>query len=645
MFTVRSCRGRALHSSPLRIVSVDRRSLSTSCLRLARGISPRNTTPKGLEMSILEAHGPTAESLAASNIWTRAASVGTRSRAKKDTSTEESSPGTKRSRAKRGKSAGSSPSGDKTRVNIVSEKLCDDIMSYIGPSLDRHRGCDILEIYPGAGVWSSKLHEYLQPRSHILMEPDAELYSPYLQPLLDKPGTRLIPKSGIIWRELTSILTPEYFPHQVPAEGDGLNRRNDTLLVTANLAFHPRKRYIQFESMTSLLLFQLVNAIRTGNMFQRYGLVRMLIWARNDDVGTFIPNILQRRKRQAIENDLMCEWVHEVCRGEDGPSWFVREDAINRASLINTIKRMQGAGLQLPPDRMPEGFAEALAVVTKKKRRPQPGKDFPTFQRPYLETLAGLQAAEAEGELDENDRRTMDIYRWRATSDNNKLGRLLHMGQELDKLTALYRGGKAKSEEFKAASLAWDELVGEIPRTLADEFVSYKDNLNAFRQEPPLLQWDRRAYEPMIAQTTEFYPNIPCALLDIQPKAPHPLLRQTGPQSNRASDTLDVLTSALMIQSVQPLGPSMDALAPGAADYIMSRWQSHNGPKADFFNIRFAEAVPRMMNARHWEEVLQLWMEWPFRPEFHELVGRTHDEMDEKYDDSAHSGSTGVGGP
>ena len=173
MFTVRSSHGRPLYS-PLFLIN--KRLLSSTTCRRAAAAAPSNS-------AIFEPHGPVAEKLAATGVWvpnkrnTRARVAAT--------------PVKKRSTKK-----ASTPNGDKSRVNIVSDKLCDDILSYIGPSLERHRGCDIVDLYPGAGEWSSKLNQFLQPRSHVLLEPDADLYRPFLQPLLDQPGTTLLPSGA-----------------------------------------------------------------------------------------------------------------------------------------------------------------------------------------------------------------------------------------------------------------------------------------------------------------------------------------------------------------------------------------------------------------------------------------------------------------
>lgn len=628
MFAVRLHHGRALHSPRLPINP--RLPFSTYLRRLAPAAGSAAAS-RYSDKSLLQPHGPVAKQLAATGVW-RAHGEG---RSPASPASSASSPvGTPSAPRRRSKTK--KVTGDKTRVNIVNEKLCDDVLSYIGSSLERHRGCDLLDLYPGAGLWSGKLHDFLQPRSHVLLEPDAELYRPFLQPILDKPGTTLTPLSGIIWRELTSVLSPEYLPHQVVP--DDLNARNDTLLVTANLCFHPKKRFLNFESIAFLILHQFVHAIRHGSLFQRYGLVRMLIWTRTDDKLSFIPRNIQRRRRQALENDFVCEWVQEVCGGETAATgWFVREDAIDNASALATAKRMRAAHFKLPAGREPTGFLETLAALESKKRAKTPGKHIPMFRRPYHDVLDDLRAVDEKHSFDEESEelKMMNNYTWRESSDLRKAKRLHELSKSLDKLVGLYKA-KAAPSEIAAASLEWNTEMLGCAKTLSDEFVTYKDNLNAYRRSPRLLQWDKRAYEPMTVESSEFFPNVHCSLLDIQPKAPHPLLRQSGPNSNRAGDIFDVILGSMMHHSTQTIGGGLDSLWPGAADYILPRWTSGQDLSRGAFppNLRCAELSPRQMDARQWEELLELWMEWPFHPEFHEMVGRIQDDPTDKLDDS-----------
>ncbi|KAI1207581.1 S-adenosyl-L-methionine-dependent methyltransferase [Annulohypoxylon truncatum] len=574
-----------LHRPP--IVSLTRRTISLNAL----------------DKKQIKPIGAVAERLAATNLWI----------------------------SRRGRKSDKDPKGDKTRVNVVGSKLCDDILSYIGPDLDRHKGCDLIDIYPGAGLWSRKLHDYLEPRSHILMEPDSQLYEPFLKPLLSRPNTTLIPKSGLVWRELTQILTPEHLPHQKVLASGQAARRNDELLVTANIAFHPKKRFQNFGSLVNLVLYQFIDAIRTRSLFQRYGLVRMLIWTRHDDKHGLIPKVLQRRKKLAVDSELSCEWVHEVCGPEDPDYvWYVRDDVINASSNVAAWRRMRDAKMKMPKERDSEALKEARKISQSGKII-KPGITMPSFKRSYQETLRELEEEWDNKSIAKGSDRykRWKHYQWRHNWEEKKSKYILALIKDLDNITALRKSGEMSPEEIKELETEWEENVQAHSQGFVDEFIACKDNLHYYRQDPPLLHWDRRQYESMVVKPEEFYPNIPCTLIDIQPKPVHPLMHQTGPNSNRAGDCFDLILSSLMTQSTTPIKQALDSLMPGAADYIIPRWKSirdvdHGGVLAQ---TRYTELTPRMLNARQWEELLELWMEWPFRPQFHDLVARTHDEM------------------
>ncbi|KAI1086023.1 S-adenosyl-L-methionine-dependent methyltransferase [Rostrohypoxylon terebratum] len=564
-------------------------------------LTRRTIATNALDKSQLIASGPIAEKLAATGTWV----------------------------IRRGRKSGKDKA-DKTRVNIVSEELCDDILSYIGPTLDRHEGCDLIDIYPGAGLWSQKLHNYLKPRSHIMMEPDAEFYKPFLEPLLSRPGTTLVPASGLVWRELAQILTPDYLPRQRVRDPTREIRRNNRLLVTANIAFHPKKRFLGFGSLANLILYQFIDSIRTSSLFQRYGLVRILIWTRHDDMHGLLPKVVQRRKKLAVESELSCEWVHEVCGREDPDFvWYARDDIINANSNVAVSRRMRDAKLKMPKEREPATLKTARKIAMSGKKI-VPGVTTPSFKRNYQEQLRELEEEYEKSSFDKKwagyDK--MKHHQWRANWEEKKFGYMLELIKGLDHITSMHKSGKATPEEIKELELEWEESVENHAEGFIDEFITYKDNLHYYRQDPPLLHWDRRPYESMVVRPEEFFPNIECSLLDIQPKSVHPLLRQTGPDSNRAGDNFELILSSLITQSTTPVSRTLDSLMPGAADYIMPRWKSARDPAHGgvLAKTRYSELTPRMLNARQWEELLELWMEWPFRPTFPELVARTQDD-------------------
>ena len=529
--------------------------------------------------------------------------------------------------------------GDKYRVNVTDEGLCNDIIKYIKPSLLRHKGCDIIDIYPGAGVWSRKLHKLLRPRSHILMEPNTELYTPFLKPLLKKKGVTMVPNSGIVWGELNEILSPEYLPHQV--ERDPATRlsetpeRNDTLLVVANLSLYPRKKFQNFGSMAQLLLYQFISAIRTSSLFQKYGLVRMLIWTLSDDSKHILPKLVQHRRRSAIEAELNTEWLMEIAGpdasiGKSGA--YVRDSNIDTQSARNVLARMCEQGVATPRGRETEALRNARAVPHNMASLVGRGAAEHRFSA--QEELNQLEADLEAGHFEANRNTSAEFHRlcdlksyakWRENRNNT----ILELKIGLDAVLELYRAGRLEEAAQKDAE--WNNKFNSLGAYLRNDYLLVRDNEHLFLHDPPILSWDRRTIEPLVTKPSEFYPNVACSLLDIQPKAPHPLLREMGPQSaTRSGDVFEILLPAILQNSALGVSKGLENIYPGAADGIVPNCPSLHSPVSGW-----GEQSPRTLSESQLLEVLDAWMKWPFAPQYRELVGRGAEESEETMEDDA----------
>jgi mitochondrial transcription factor 1 len=541
--------------------------------------------------------------------------------------------------------------GDRSRVNIVSDKLCDDIISYMGSSLERHKGCDIIDLNPGSGLWSAKLHDFLQPRSHLLLEPEAGLYQQFLEPLLERPGVRLLRRNGIFWGELASVLTPEFLPHQAAYDTalGAAERQNDTLLVTANLAHHPKKGYRSFDSMVALVTHKLLDDIRTRNNFQRYGHVRMLIWMRDDDKDKLIPQMIQRRKRTSVNTELFCEHVHEICgmgsAREESSDMFMRECALDDASRIATVRRMRAAGTIMPAGRESEEFRQAMQSVDRGAII-VPGETAPVYPRSWVTTLATLKAADEDSKFEKGTEEFAALRKARnRTASEAKMAQIFFdIRQKIQHLVKLRQSGDLSDKEAALRAEEWGDWVRRTHRRPLQEFPTYRDNLHLWAQESPVLHWDRRLIEPMRVDAAEFLPNLECALIDIQPRTPHWSLRPAGAtagaptmgireSSYQISATIDILLKNFLSSPLMPLDKALESIWPGASDYIMNNCETLKDPERGGIDPALRNQSwslnSRMLNAQQLEDIFGRWFEWPFRPEFSELVGRVlEEEMD-----------------
>lgn len=584
------------------------------------------------DQSLFLTNTPTAEKLAAAGLW--------------------------QSRSRTGKGL---ETADTRRINVVNEQLCDDIIKVIGPSLERHRGCDLIDINPGAGLWSRTLHDAVQPRRHIMLDATAEAYSPILKETMGgRANVEVIQKNGLDWANLKKTLEERISPHHTPLQRhrpgpDGLlevppSERNDTLLVTANVGTYPKRSIYGFDSLATMVLYQLISSIRTSTLFQRYGCVRMLVWANDENKRTLLPRVMLNRKRACFETEMACEWFHEVA-GHDHVDanierFYLRDDWMNIESTAGALQRMERAGIPIIPDRETKALQTVLADPNLRNGVGKlAGHEPPKFLRPFKAELERFSPIATSTEEDQVKLRKLQRRMDYDTEDSQIFLELL---QKIEASHTLAKtSDDPSSPETQAAIAALDAEVNErvdaFKKNHRSEFGAIRDSYHLFRHATPhpALLWDRRAYEPLVVRPADdFYPNVPMCLLDIQPKAMDPLLRQFGPGTSRSGDMSDLLLRMAWSNPAYHIETrGMDNLWPGFASmtelvdpdtgerYCSSLRDSRRGGSP----LTEAGALTtRAMNEGHWLDMMKAWMDWPFKPSYESMIGRlTMDQSDD----------------
>lgn len=515
--------------------------------------------------------------------------------------------------------------------------MTDDIANYIGPSLDRHRGCDLIDINPGAGLWSRTLHDLVQPRKHILMEPDVEVYQPLLADLIERPNVQFLPKAGILWREVNEMLATCISPDK-KADPNAVPERNDTLLLNINLSFAPPKKFQMFECVSTMVLYQLMSSIKTASLFQQYGLVRMLVWVNDDGKRRLLPHSATRRKKSTFEAELACEWIHEIAgKDVESEAHELRDEWINLESGYNTLARMKKAGLAMPSDRETFLYKAVTADESLMGKR-LAGVHRPTLSRPFRSELEGLEAEFAASNDPEPSKR-LKVLRFRGKYDAEDSTTYQDLIREGEEASLLFEKDPAA---FAAADAAWNAKIQSLKKNARREFVIFRDNYHLFRQDSPVLHWDRRPFEPLAVRADEFYPQVPCALLDLQPKTMHKHLRQHGPTA-RAGSLADVILRFWYSYSLYPVSKAMDSLWPGFGKMFPELTCLRDPAKGGSPLSGDGELPARCVNEKQWTEIVDAFLDWPFVPEYQELVGRMMDEGENEDEDDAKSGASGGG--
>ncbi|KAE8445550.1 hypothetical protein EG329_013314 [Mollisiaceae sp. DMI_Dod_QoI] len=524
---------------------------------------------------------------------------------------------------------------DKSRMNVISESLCDDSIERLKPSLEQYKGCDIIDINPGAGVWSSKLHDHLQPRTHILMEPDEATYGQLLQPLLDEPGSKytLIPQSGIMWAQLEKILSKKYLPHQDALSHDDprLNEPNTTLLVVANLGLEPKKSYRGFTSLAQMVVYQFLSAIKAHSLFHRYGLIRMLIWVNDDEKFNVLPRTVFYRRKSAIEMEISCPNVAEIASSTSKtPTGLERDPAIDAEGLQQVLKRMGEKGIKIPPGR------ESILMDEVNQGSTQLSADFKT--RPN--TDAKVKTLGQELLIDENgiplnpDRAKLVEYKSALATQKSlrkKVDKMRIIVADYMEIVALqkriFNEGTSKGEEPLREELVrqyerWTEIFHSLPKaTERNEVLLWLDNILAFHDQ--LLIWDRRESEPLRAHANEFYPPKEMALFDLQPSSQWPILREDYPQND---EVLEYILAQLLPTPTQSTKRGIRSLCPGALEWLTENCPSLTNPNKG--GCEDLDLLPvRRLSRQMLREILEAWAKWPWKPTRWDIVGKLGSEQ------------------
>ena len=544
--------------------------------------------------------------------------------------------------------------------------LIDDVVARLSPTLGRHRNCDIIDLHPGPGIWSAKLHEQIQPRSHILVEGRTDLYMPFLQPLLDQPRSRYrhVALPGTKMSTIDQIVSDGLLPHQeVFEDGDPrLVQRNDSLLIVANLGKYPLVNRDHFLDNAQVSLLDFAVSLRQTSTLRQYGLLRLLVWLRDDERRRFVPRCIRKRNSKAIMLEFHSESVSEVAGCDEADRQDVKTkkkktvQAKNRShdlDLLSSVRVVNGmrergittpahrkqllqqeaeawaaAGGEAEPDavhsaegpnrrqelddlkqRFSEGrfskwVGDQLALPADSERRTRA-----QLARTYTPEYARMKQLGYTGDY---VRRRMRWMKWvteqrgpiPAAADSSEPAAMDSPAEPNGTSTQLQRSRKdgRPRKPYYPASRAWLD--------------SYADERKALQDSPPLLFWDRRTDEPLLAHADEFGPRSPLALLDIQQKPPEPGLFD---DRSSASFYRHAIAHLFRVEKA-PIGPSLDILGEGALDALGPQVPSLTDP-AKGGNPDLSQFRVRMLRTEMIAAIFLAWQKWPFRPLREEIFG------------------------
>ncbi|KAI9699840.1 MAG: hypothetical protein M1820_007013 [Bogoriella megaspora] len=521
--------------------------------------------------------------------------------------------------------------------NNCTDCFPDDILSYVGPSLAKHKHCDIIDINPGACLWSAKVHDFLQPRTHLLLEPNYRFFEPIIKPLLDQPSStyRYAAYDTEDWATYDRIFHDGLLR---PEKLSDPNQPNNSLLVVGNFAFSPRKKSFGFESLGTLAIHQfLCQSLRKHSLFHAYGRVRVLLWISEKDLQCVLPRTINHRRWD--EFMIETSGFSTLIAGPDIPGAQGAEIKLDKVNTERVARSMLNDDVRLPDARQSEIFKQAWDKMSMDQSKSDgeslPGDKVssnPKVWLPLQHEYDELEASYRKGEI-----QTRRVVK-KVLSDDPRWSRLLQLRHQHGIFNRSWSKVEPIADACEKLSFLEHEIIAEEEKgadteTLksnyerqADRLAKLRSNANslALRTKPddvvdnrlarqpgnPLLQWDQRPYEPLKVNSTEFHPHESICLLDFQPKTP--LIASEWDKTEDGKETL-LLLQLLFSHQSSTIAESLNKIVAGGADALIPKCPSITNPtKGGRLNHR--DVRVRMLTEEMAGELIKAWLDWPFRP-------------------------------
>lgn len=498
--------------------------------------------------------------------------------------------------------------------------VADDGLQRLAPSLKEYYNCDIVDINPGTCVWSSRLHQLLRPRRHLLLEPDKDIYHEYLDPLLSATGSRYhhVPVDTRDYLQFDRVFGQELLPEQDRQQriNHSSPRLNRTLLVTANVATRERDSRTEelYVGRTTYMTYAFLKSYLLKSVFNKYGLVRVLMWLPEFQAERILPKSSSQRTKESVLTELVTNADMITCSqtffDQDPKSYKIREHSHDKV-----MSKMAQERISCPENRrlklkepnyldVDTDPRERVAYLERLKEKPD-----------WVQEWLDLENRLAHGEFKTSDRSTKWIrlrnFRTKMTYLSNKQRKAMDL---VDRRLRLDNAEDLDQETLEKETQLIEQNVQNLEDYAKLVFKRSIDDYRIMKDRDAGLQWGRRQAEPLVNTPEEFYPQESLGLIDFRPI---PSILQKIDDQEKLTSVLTFFDRVLKLKSTS-LSTVLEDLAPGGLDYLLSgvpgleMWAK--GINADLSGVR-ARSIPSSLLL----ELALAWHRWPFRTSMDEL--------------------------
>jgi len=534
------------------------------------------------------------------------------------------------------------------------------VLNYIGPTLEKHKGCDILDINPGACLWSQKLHDFLKPRSHVLLENSPDIFQGFLDPLLNAPDSKykLVAKDPLDLSSYRDIVNEDTFPHQTRVDPTDPKAQdpNNTLLVTGSLVWDPNLPGLGFDSMAKQLCHHFAAAAWTNDLFHAYGPVRTLFWVQSED---FSPMIAQATSGMHRSNRLleMTQDLNQVVGSERkvrpaGRAALGREPQYELESAVRALRAGTERGIEIPPHRrdstydvakhieevsggtgissvgfiqpllhtrhlegkavtgiLPQSFIETIESE-KRLRNEYPDLPFnppgvyPSIKGP---SPKGHPAQKMIVQFKKAHSLAQNIVKGKAVIES-----IADIGEQMYllecKALRMVEGPPKESivKQIEELDLRWDRSI----EALAENYKlaplgELDDRISLRHSAQPRIQWDHRPFLPLMLHEDEAWPRNRLSLVSASPK-PKPL----GDGDDWAEWVYDFVY-AIYSDPIKPIAFALETMQHGLSEVIKNCPSLTDPDKGGRMQMKHLRV--RMLTMDMIDELVKAYRDWPFK--------------------------------
>ena len=489
--------------------------------------------------------------------------------------------------------------------------------------MNRFKECYIIDINPGRGLWSSKIHEALRPRQHVLIEPEFDRYSKFLRPLLEVSGSRYrhVPYSPFEWTSYSRIFDEGLLPRhgiEQPQKGTVQGQIQVPFLILANL---PAKGSSANLSPARYMISGFCSIFRRHEILNCMGQYRMLAWLPDLEKDKIIPRSVTSRDSYSAALELASS-IYEIAGSGLTTGRYSREPEIEFRSALDVRSRMAANNRELPAGRRDLTHQAALKHPTNTLQTDISQNTFSHLIKSQTDEVAVAVLEERVKDLDSKERANLNRLRTKLRNARNEEAFLQGI---LDQMEQAYDFELALNEDLLSA-MEQEEVkkkLGQIQGNIRHQELkmhrarfsvlnSRIDDRIAFKMNPPLLQWDRRDIEPLVVKEDEFSPNRKMSLIDITPKVTKSKVK---PGSR---DPKVLVIRSLFTTPADSIIRALDNTAPGASEALLPTLQNlHDPKKGGRYNLH--DLRVRMLSPEYLQEITRAFLRWPFCPEKYRL--------------------------